>query len=69
MRSLEIELGWLYVAPGSREKWHTTNACPEVVAGYKVLKPGDGGYSHILNVLSWCEWCQKYEHGLVEPLE
>lgn len=68
MRTLEIELGWLYLAPGPRECYHRVRECPHINPDYSRLEPGDGGYSHIINTLEECEWCVKFRYGLVDPL-
>ena len=68
MHTLEIELGWLYLAPGPRHCYHLTTNCPTVTPDYPLPEPGDDGYTHIIRVLGEYEWCTKFQFGLVDPL-
>lgn len=64
-RELDRTLGEVAVAPdqATREVRHQFTRCPAVVAGFRVLSPGDAGFEDVLE-LGMCEWCRREWLGL-----
>lgn len=63
-RELDWALGEVAVAPDAeREAMHRTTRCPSVVAGFRILKPGDDGFEDVIT-LDICEWCRREWLGL-----
>lgn len=59
-RELDWGLGELAIAPeeDAREMFHSSTSCPGVVAGFRVIQPGDDIFGDALD-LEWCAWCRR----------